>query len=109
MTSSQAAAPQGLSAEERAKQFRLRRVYIQLRIPRVNADIAALAARRKTMKQSGVEASKEVIEELIYSNQHLVALRKELDALEEERRAAFEGLKELKLQEKEKPLQHDMG
>jgi flagellar motility protein MotE (MotC chaperone) len=88
--------------EDREKQPRLRKVYIQLRIPRVKAEIAALATRKKSlMNGSGQEASKGNIEELIYSNQHMAALRKELETLEEERKTVLQGLREMRL-EKEK-------
>jgi hypothetical protein len=92
-------APQDPSAEEQMRRLRLRKVYIQLRIPRVKAEIAAVATRKKTMNESGGEASKELIEERIYSNQHLVALRKELQALEHERKTVLQGLREIRLQE----------
>ena len=61
-----------------------------------------MATRKKAMKESGGEASKELTEERIYSNQHLIALRKELESLEQERKAVLHDLKETKLQEKEK-------
>lgn len=93
------AAPQDPSAEEQMKRLRLRKVYIQLRIPRVKAEIAAVATRKKAMNESGGEASKEIVEERIYSNQHMVALRKELQSLEQERKTVLQGLKEIKLQE----------
>ena len=93
------AAPQDPSAEEQMKRLRLRKVYIQLRIPRVKAEIAAVATRKKAMNESGGEASKELIEERIYSNQHMVALRKELQSLEHERKTVLQGLREMKLQE----------
>ena len=59
------AAPQEPSAEEQMKRLRLRKVYIQLRIPRVKAEITAIATRKKAMKESGGEASKELTEERI--------------------------------------------
>jgi hypothetical protein len=93
------AAPQDPSAEEQMRRLRLRKVYIQLRIPRVKAEIAAVATRKKAMNESGSEASKELIEERIYSNQHLVALRKELQALEQERKTVLSGLREIRLEE----------
>jgi hypothetical protein len=89
------AAPRDPSAEEQTKRLRSRKVYTQLRIPRVKAEIAAVATRKKNL--SGGEASKEIIEERIYSNQHLVALRKELEALEQERKTVLEGLKEIRI------------
>ena len=93
------AAPQDPSAEEQMKRLRLRKVYIQLRIPRVKAEIAAVATRKKAMNESGGEASKELVEERIYSNQHMVALRKELQSLEHERKTVLQGLRDIKLQE----------
>ena len=51
-------------AKER-KRLRLRKVYIQLRIPRIKAEIAEIATRKKAMKESGGEASKELTEERI--------------------------------------------
>jgi len=93
------AAPQDPSAEEQMKRLRLRKVYIQLRIPRVKAEIAAVATRKKAMNESGGEASKELIEERIYSNQHMVALRKELQSLEQERKTVLQDLREIRLQE----------
>ena len=93
------AAPQEPSAEEQMKRLRLRKVYIQLRIPRVRAEIAAIATRKKAMNESGGEASKELTEERIYSNQHLVALRKELQSLEQERKTVLQDLREIRLQE----------
>jgi len=87
---------------EGQKRLRSRKVYIQLRIPRVRAEIAAIATRKKAMSESGGEATKELTEERIYSNQHLVALRKELESLEQERKTVLQGLKEIRLQEKEK-------
>lgn len=93
------AAPQEPSAEEQMKRLRLRKVYIQLRIPRVKAEITAIATRKKAMNESGGEASKELTEERIYSNQHLVALRKELQSLEQERKTVLQNLREIRLQE----------
>jgi len=98
------AAPQDPSADEQMKRLRLRKVYIQLRIPRVKAEIAAVATRKKAMNESGGEASKELIEERIYSNQHMVTLRKELQSLEQERKTVLQGLKDIKLQETGKPV-----
>lgn len=95
----QAAAPQEPTAEEQAKRLRLRKVYIQLRIPRVKAEIAAVATRKRTMNETRGEVSKDLVEERIYSNQHLVALRKELESLEQERKTVLQGLREFKLQE----------
>ena len=95
--------PQDASGEGHMKQLRLRKVYIQLRIPRVKAEITALATKKKTLNGTG-EAKKEVVDELIYSNQHLIALRKELESLEQERKAVLHDLKETKLQEADKPL-----
>lgn len=91
-------ASQEPSGDEQAKGLRLRKVYIELRIPRVRTEIAAIAARKKAMKVSGGEASKEVLEEMIYNNQHLVALRKELQSLEQERETVLEGLRTIRLQ-----------
>jgi hypothetical protein len=93
------AAPRDPSAEDQMRRLRLRKVYIQLRIPRVKAEIAAIATRKKAMNESGNEASKELTEERIYSNQHLVALRKELQSLEQERKTVLQGLREIRLQE----------
>ena len=93
------AAPQETSTEEQMKRLRLRKVYIQLRIPRVKAEITAIATRKKAMNESGGEASKELTEERIYSNQHLVALRKELQSLEQERKTVLQDLREIRLQE----------
>ena len=98
------AAPQDPTAEELTKRLRLRKIYIQLRIPRVKAEIAAVATRKKAMNESGGEASKELIEERIYSNQHMVALRKELQSLEQERKTVLQGLRDIKLQETEKTV-----
>lgn len=81
------------------KQLRLRKVYIQLRIPRVRAEIATLVTRKNSlMNGSGHQASKENIGELIYSNQHMAALRKELEALEEKRKTVLQGLREIRLE-----------
>jgi hypothetical protein len=99
---SQAVPQDESSAEEQMKRLRLRKVYIQLRIPRVKAEIAALATRKKALNGTG-EAKKEVVEELIYSNQHLIALRKELESLEQERKAVLQDLKEVRLYETGKP------
>jgi len=88
--------------EEQMRRLRLRKVYIQLRIPRVRAEIANLAARKKTLKDNPGEASKELIEEKIYNNQHLSALRKELESLEEERKSVLEHLRKSKLEDREK-------
>ena len=96
------AAPKDDSSTEEQKRLRSRKIYIQLRIPRVKAEISAIATRKKAMKESGGDATKELTEERIYSNQHLVALRKELQSLELERKTVLEGLKEIRLQEKEK-------
>jgi hypothetical protein len=93
------AAPQDPSSEEQLKRLRSRRVYIQLRIPRVKAEIAAVATQKKAMSEPRGEASKEVIEERIYSNQHLVALRKELESLEQERKTVLQGLREIRIKE----------
>jgi hypothetical protein len=103
------AAPQDPSAEEQMKRLRLRKVYIQLRIPRVKAEIAAVATRKKAMTESGAEASKEVVEERIYSNQHLVALRKELQSLEQERKTVLHGLREIRLEETGKAVRATSG
>ena len=99
------AVPQNASGEGRMKQLRLRKVYIQLRVPRARAEIAELATKKKNLSGMG-ETKKEGVEELIYTNQHLLALRKELDSLEQERKAVLQGLKETKRQEADKPLPH---
>ena len=89
--------------EDHVKQLRVRKVYIQLRIPRVKAEIAALVTRKKSlMNGSDHEVSKGNLEELIYTNQHMAALRKELEALEEERKTVLQGLRETR-SEKENP------
>ena len=98
------AVPQDPSAEEQMKRLRTRKVYIQLRVPRVKAETAAVATQKKAMSEPRGEASREVIEERIYSNQHLVALRKELQALEDERKTVLQGLREIKLQGTGEPL-----
>ena len=95
--------PQDVSDEGHMKNLRLRKVYTQVRIPRVKAEIAELATRKKNLNGTG-EAKKEVVEELIYSNQHLIALRKELESLEQERKAVLQDLKATKLQEGGKTL-----
>jgi hypothetical protein len=51
------------------------------------------------VRESGNGASKEAIEEMIYNNQHIVALRKELQSLEQERKTVLKALKEMRLQE----------
>ena len=89
--------------EGQIKQLRLRKIYIQLRLPRVKSEISALATRKKELGGSAGEASKEVVQELIYSNQHLVALRKEYESLEQERKSVLAGLREIKSQETAKP------
>jgi len=94
---------QDASGEGQMKHLRLRKVYIQLRIPRVKAEITELATRKKNLNGTG-DAKKEVVEELIYSNQHLIALRKELESLEQERKSVLQDLKETKLQEGGKAL-----
>jgi hypothetical protein len=98
------AAPQDPPAEEQLKRLRLRKIYIQLRIPRVKTEISAVSTLKKTLNESGGEATKEVIEERIYSNQHLAALRKELESLEQERKVVLLGLREIKLQETAKAV-----
>ncbi|HLY06620.1 MAG TPA: hypothetical protein VKR31_12825 [Rhizomicrobium sp.] len=92
-------ASQEQSDNDQVKRFRSRKIYIEHRIPRVKAEIAAIATRKRSLKESGGEASKHVIEEMIYNNQHLVALRKELQSLEQERKSVLKGLKEIRLQE----------
>lgn len=89
------------SAEGEIKRLRARKTYIQLRIPRVKAEITAIATRKKAMNESGGEASKELTEERIYSNQHLIALREELESLEQERKTVLQSLMKIRLQEKE--------
>ena len=89
--------PQNASDEGRMKQLRLRKVYIQLRVPRARAEITELATKKKNLNGTG-EAKKETVEELIYSNQHLLVLRKELESLEQERKTVLQGLKETKRQ-----------
>ena len=89
------------SAEAEVKRLRARKIYIQLRIPRVKAEITAIATRKKAMNESGGETSKELTEERIYSNQHLIALRRELESLEQERKSVLQDLKEIRVQEKE--------
>lgn len=96
------AASQHPSAEEPVKRLRLRKVYIERRIPRVKTEIAAIAARKKVMKETGGEVSKEIIEEMIYNNQHLVALREELQSLERERKTILKDLRKIRLQETER-------
>lgn len=93
------------STEGQIKQLRLRKVYIRLRIPRVKEEIATLASRKKTLSNGSGEANKEV-EELIYANQHLLVLRKELAALEQERKAVLENLRGFKQQGMGTPLPH---
>jgi hypothetical protein len=62
----------------------------------VRAEIAAIATRKKELRGSAGEASKEVTAELIYSNQRLLALRKELESLEPEHKTVLQGLREQK-------------
>jgi hypothetical protein len=88
--------------QEELKRARLRKVYIHLRIPRVRAEITSIAVRKKAMNDAGADASKEVVEERIYNNQHLVALRKELESLEQERKNILGSLRKLKQGEKQK-------
>jgi len=88
-----------LSGDDRLKRLRLRKVYIEIRIPRVKTEIAAIANRKKAMRETGGKSSKEELEELIYNNQHMVALRKELQSLEQERKTVLRGLKDIRLQE----------
>jgi hypothetical protein len=88
--------------QDELKRARLRKVYIQLRIPRVRAEITSIAMRKKAMNEAGSDASKEVVEERIYNNQHLVALRKELESLEQERKNILGSLRKLKQEEKQK-------
>lgn len=90
------------SANEPVKRLRFRKVYIELRIPRVRTEIAAIATRKKAMKESGGEASKEMLEEMIYNNQHLIALREELQSLERERKTVLKDLRKIRLQETER-------
>lgn len=96
------------SIEEQRKQSRLRKVYIQLRIPRVTAEIAAITKRKKAMKESGGNMSKEVVEELVYSNQHIVALRNELESLQHERNAVLQSLADFKSLENRENLAADL-
>ena len=81
---------------DQIKSLRLRKVYIKLRIPRVRAEIAAIAAQKKALNESGAEPSPEIVHERVYSNQHLLALRAELASLEEERKSVLQALKESK-------------
>jgi len=87
---------QDVPPDEPTKKLRLRKVYIKLRIPRVKAEIAKIAARKKAMNESGGEASKELVQERIYNNQHLAVLRNELESLEEEHESVLRDLKELR-------------
>lgn len=103
---SQAVPQDNSSTEGQIKQLRLRKVYMRLRIPRVKEEIATLASRKKTLSNGSGEANKEVVEELIYANQHLLVLRKELAALEEERKAVLENLRAFKQQGMGMPLPH---
>ncbi|HLY05942.1 MAG TPA: hypothetical protein VKR31_09365 [Rhizomicrobium sp.] len=48
------------------------------------------------MNESGGEASKELVQERIYNNQHLAVLRNELESLEEEHESVLRDLKELR-------------
>jgi len=91
------------SAEEHVKRLRLRKVYIKLRVPRVKAEIAALATRKRALNQPGSDASKEVTEERIFNNQHMIALRTELESLGQEREALLNDLRKIRLQETETP------
>lgn len=81
------------------KRFRFRKIYIELRIPRVKKEITAIATRKKAVKESGGEPSKDAIEEMIYNNQHLIELRKELQLLEQERKAVLKNLRDIRLQQ----------
>ena len=92
------------AGDENLKRLRARKVYIELRIPRIKAEITAIAGRKKNLKESGHEASKEAVEEMIYNNQHLVTLRKELETLEQERKTVFKDLRELREQDTEKAV-----
>lgn len=87
---------------EQLKRLRLRKVYIELRIPRVRTEIAAIATRKKALKEFAGEASKEIVEEMIYNNQHLIALRTELQSLEQERQTVLQSLREIRRQDIEK-------
>jgi hypothetical protein len=101
---SQAAPHDDPTAEEQLKRLRSRKIYIQLRVPRARAEVTAITARKTTLVESGGEASKEVLEERIYCNQHLLALRKELESLEQERKTVLQSLREVKMQQTGTPL-----
>ena len=88
--------------QDEMKRARLRKVYIHLRIPRVRAEITSIATRKKAINDAGADASKDIVEERIYNNQHLIALRKELESLEEERKNILGSLRKLKQEEKQK-------
>ena len=94
---------QDASGDEPMKRLRSRKIYIELRIPRVKTEIAAIATRKKAIKEPGSENSRKVLEEMIYNNQHLLVLRKELQSLEQERETVLQGLKDIRLQETGKP------
>ena len=98
------ATSQHTAGDENLKRLRSRKVYIELRIPRIKAEITAIAGRKKNLKEAGNETSKEAVEEMIYNNQHLVSLRKELQALELERKTVFKDLRELRQQDTEKEM-----
>jgi hypothetical protein len=87
--------------DERLKAFRVRKVYIDLQLPKVRDEIKSLITEKKNLDEKphgdGPKAViKEWAERKIYANQHLQSLRKELKALEEEREAVLKNLKAAK-------------
>ena len=82
------------------KLARQRKVYIEIQMPKLRAEIKEFAERRKIVDAGPQSTNAEATaREKIYIHQHLLSLRKNLEALEEERKSVIEFLKKASGQE----------
>jgi hypothetical protein len=71
-----------------------RKVYIQIRVPKLRTEIKALVEERKSLEAEPPSKNLEAAaRQKIYVHHHLLSLRKELQALEDEKQSVFEFLK----------------
>ena len=84
-----------LDEQAQLRQLRVRKVYIQLRIPKLRSELKQLLEQKKGLESPDQEKSRSIAEQKIYTNQHLIALRAELNKLSDEQKTVLEQLRKL--------------
>ena len=86
-----------LTTDEQAqlRQLRVRKVYIQLRIPKIRSELKQLLEQKRSFENPDREKSRSIAEQKLYTNQHLISLRVELQRLEAEQKTVLEQLRNL--------------